>query len=823
MWTVCRYLTSARCRSRHAGLGRLAVAVVLASGASSSVVHAQIISQAHVTAELVSEMDSIPLGGPWSMAVRFAIEPGWHIYWKNSGDAGSPTSVRWTTPPGFTAGPVQWPYPKRFDLRPLAVYGYDGTVILPVTLEAPSGLTPGDRATIRVKMKWVVCEKICIAGTAELARELPVGSAAGGTPDPRVAGAFAVARRQLPRRLDEWGVSAIRTPVGLALTVTPPTGWTRPIGDLEFFADSNVVVDHAARQRSTMNGRVVTLALARSSYATKPVARLRGVLVSRGGWDADGSLHGLAVDVPVLNVAVTLPVAVADKRKTTAATTNNDEHRGIGRVAPALPAVGATASTTIGTDTAANGDESMSVPLDPHPDWLLALAFAALGGLLLNLMPCVFPIISLKVLSFVALGGTQRGGAMRHGLAFAAGVIVSFWALAALLLVLRQTGTELGWGFQLQSAPFVAGMALLFFVLALSLLGVFEIGLSLTRLGGAVAATPRVSGSFWTGVLATVVATPCTAPFMGPAIGVALTQPAIYALAVFTVLGAGMALPYVVLAAWPRLLNRLPRPGRWMTTFKRALAFPMLATVAWLVWVLGLQVGIRHNTPTLSRANLASASVPTPAGAPALAWEPFSPARVEALRRAGRPVFIDFTAAWCLSCQVNERLALNHADVRRRLQALDVATLRADWTSNDSVIGRTLAAFGRQGVPLYVLYVPHRSRPIVLPTLLAPATVLEALAEVLAPPVSACSSSPTLTQVQKEDINATLCRYRGPDRARDTSRVGPARTRTGNRQTSAGIHAGRRAGTHPFALGLQGQNGGDRVGEHHLSQRAGQL
>jgi thiol:disulfide interchange protein DsbD len=405
-----------------------------------------------------------------------------------------------------------------------------------------------------------------------------------------------------------------------------------------------------------------------------------------------------------------------------------------------------------------------------------ALLFAFLGGLILNLMPCVLPVLSLKVMGFVRQAGEAR--VWRHGLAFTAGVLASFWAVAGLLLVLRAGGERIGWGFQLQSPGFVAVLAVLFLLIALNLLGVFEVGMSLVGAGNAVQGKTGLASSFWSGLLATVVATPCTAPFMGSALGVALAQPPAAAMLIFTALGLGMAAPYLVLSASPRLLRFVPRPGAWMETFKELMAVPMFATVVFLCWLLGQQTGVDGmawllaalipvgfgawlygraaraavgGRPRLlpvagaavlviaglalavTRATVSVAAAPRAVGTrDPLGWEPFSIERRDALRAEGRPVFIDFTAAWCLSCQVNERVALDTPAVRERLRAHGVALLKADWTLRDERISAALTSYGREGVPLYVLYgrAPGAA-PVLLPEVLTPGIVLGALDDAL--------------------------------------------------------------------------------------------
>ena len=385
-------------------------------------------------------------------------------------------------------------------------------------------------------------------------------------------------------------------------------------------------------------------------------------------------------------------------------------------------------------------------------------------------MPCVFPVLSIKVLGFVEQGGASRAAVRTHGAAFAAGVIASFLALGVALLVIRASGTLVGWGFQLQSPAVVGLLAGLFFVLGLSLLGVFDVGTSLTRLGGLLGSSGGLGASFGSGVLATVVATPCIAPLMGAALGFALTQPPIPTLLIFGVIGVGMALPYAVLSMWPTLLGRLPRPGAWMETFRQLLAFPLFATALWLVWVFGQQTGVdgaayllaalllvalgawmlwrwprttaSGRSYVLSRTGAAIMIVAalavglrgtrSQAGPPTdESWQPFSAVRVVELQASGRPVFIDFTAAWCLTCKVNERVVLETEAIEEAFRQRDVVLLKADWTRQDPEITRALEAFGRTGVPLYVLYTGATDAPpIILPTILTKETLLEALEEI---------------------------------------------------------------------------------------------
>jgi thiol:disulfide interchange protein/DsbC/DsbD-like thiol-disulfide interchange protein len=668
-------------------------------------------------ARLVAPVATVQPGATFDVGLHLTMAPKWHVYWINPGDSGTPPSLTWTLPEGINVGPMRWPFPERILVPPLASYAYEDEVLLPMTVTLPPGFS-GDVVTLRARAEWLVCADVCLPAEADVSLTLPVRASAAADPgwQPR----FAAAERLLPVTNAGWSFRAARTGPGYTLALIPPGGWNGRLDSLYFFADSTGVLQHPAPQALTQEGGTVRLALERSEFATEPVTRLRGVLVLPEGaaWNEEGR-RALAVDVPV----------------------ETDE--------TAAPA----------GDMASAGGLSL----------LLAVVFAFGGGLLLNAMPCVFPVLSIKLLGFVRDREGDRAHLRRHGAAFAAGVLVSFWVLAGALLLLRASGEGLGWGFQLQRPGVVAALALLMFGLGLNMAGVFEVGTGLAGAAGRLDRHSGLGGAFFSGVLATIVATPCTAPFMGAALGYALAQPAFSALVVFTALGLGMALPYVLLASFPSWLQRLPRPGPWMTTLRQALSFPLFLTVVWLAWVLGQQTGIdglayfllalvmvalgawlvgrwhaaavprRTYVFTRALALVAAAcalyavvvgvrqSAAPAAGAVAGAWRSFDPAAVETLVAAGQPVFVDFTAAWCLSCQVNKRVALQTDAVEAAFRARGVETFRADWTRRDPVITAALERFGRSGVPLYVLYPGGDAAPVLLPAVLTPGLVLDAL------------------------------------------------------------------------------------------------
>ncbi len=659
-----------------------------------------------VRAQVIAESTSIHPGSPFLVAVNFHIQPGWHIYWKNPGDTGLPTTVQWDLPKGFSAHDLQWPVPRKFVSQGLASYGYEGEVSLLAQIDPPADLAPGN-VPIRAHAGWLACRIECTPGKADLSAFLPVEP---GVPamDGRRAAFFRAARSLMPAPAPGASFSAQSGRGRILLQVD---GLSVPSGATAYFAplDTGLLAE-GAPQSPQVGATSVSIDMQLAKGADAP--RVHGVLVVQ---DKSGA-RGIDVDTPVAGAA--------------AASTQ-----------PASP-----------------GMQGL----------LIALALAFVGGLILNLMPCVLPVISLKVLSFVRTSSEGGGSALRHGLLFAAGVLVSFWAIAGLLVALRAGGQLIGWGFQFQSPAVVTITAAVFFLIALNLLDVFELRLPI-RMARPVSPGGG-TGSFLSGLLATAVATPCTAPFMGGALGYALTQPPAVGFGVFTALALGLAAPYVVLSAVPGLVKRVPKPGAWMVTLRQVLAFPMLGAVIWMLYVLETQAGFpallvllcslllaglgawiygrwggldksfRSRVTaaafsfilvvgTTAFAAVRSSATPDPtAVAPApSSWESWTPQRLAELQAAGTPVFVDFTARWCLTCQVNEKVALQNPAVQQAFRAAGVATMRADWTDRSDAIARVLASYGRAGVPVYALYSKGSTEPVLLPELLTPAVVLEAL------------------------------------------------------------------------------------------------
>jgi thiol:disulfide interchange protein DsbD len=661
----------------------------------------------HVHVQLVVPEGIFMAGNPTEAGLYFKLEPGWHVYWKNAGDSGEPPHIKWTLPEGITAGPLQFPAPKRLPLGPLMDFGYEDEVLFPLTLDVSKSTKPG-AVVLHAKVDWLVCREVCIPGKAELEVQRAVPSAPGEVI--QVAADRDIFNRlsgRLPKALPPNAKANFQpSPTGFRLAVE--TGQRET--SAEFFPAEQDIVDNPAPQKLTPTATGFVLDLKKDANLTANPAQLKGVLELSGG---------RAYEITAMPGAV--------------------------------------------VGTAAGGAPALALGLLAR-----ATGLAFLGGLLLNLMPCVFPVLFLKGLALVNSGNEERSKLRMHGFVYAAGILVSFWVLVGALLGLRAAGATMGWGFQFQSPVFVALMAGLLFFLGLSLAGQFEIGLTLTSAGGSLAQKQGYSGSFFTGVLAVVVATPCTAPFMGAAIGYALAQSTVVTFAVFTALALGLAAPYVALTLQPAWTRLLPKPGAWMEVLRQAVAVPIFATVIWLAWSLtsgygaGLLVSLLCSLLLLAVAGWFLGRWPAKGWSTAVAalivlvvivvsviapkkleaapesssgtathggWEPWSAEAVSRYQAEGRPVFVDFTASWCLSCQVNERVALQQPQVQQAFKDANVALLKADWTRGDDAITQALTAMGRSGVPAYALYVPGESEPHLLPEALTPGIVTDALAK----------------------------------------------------------------------------------------------
>ena len=663
----------------------------------------------YVEAELISEMESVQPGSTVWVGLQFKLKDHWHTYWRNPGDSGLATDIEWDLPEGVEAGEIVWPIPEQVVVAGFLGYVYEHEVLHLIPLKIGENIKPDSILELKGTANWLECDpEQCIPGSAEVTLSIPIKQE-----QPAVKASlrklFSETRKQLAARDSSWSIQSSVTDntleiIGEHSTALPPS-------ELHFYINRTGFVSHGSAQPYSTEGNRFTLSVPldpASGASVEELAAVGGMLVAEQPWLGDAG-RALKVNLASLTENATpVPPSKASK---------------IG-----LP---------------------------------FALGLAFLGGMILNLMPCVFPVLSIKVMGFVDQAQGDQKHAAIHGWIFTLGVLVSFWILAGVLLGLRAGGEQVGWGFQMQNPKFLMFMIGLFYIFGLSLFGVFEIGTSLTGAGGNVTGKSGWTGSFFSGVLATIVATPCTAPLMAPALGFAAAAPASTAMLIFTALGFGMALPYLLLSNFLSLLKFVPRPGPWMESMKQFMGFLMMATVIWLLWVLGafvgndgllkvmlglLIVGIACwvygrwgaiSRPGSTRLTAALVGLVLLVGGSAYAlkslevktsnWQPWSPERVAALRAEGTPVFVDFTAAWCISCQANKKAALHREKVLNRFQELGVTTLIADFTKQDPVMGKAINEFGRDGVPVYVLYGKDQAEPILLPSLLTPDIVFNAL------------------------------------------------------------------------------------------------
>ena len=704
------------------------------------------------TVTLISASSSVAPGQTLRLGLRQKLAPHWHTYWKNPGDAGAPPTVTLALPDADEEHPanIQWPGPDRLPYGPLVNFGYEDEIVFPFTVTVPDTLAAGQTFSVRADATWLVCERECIPEEGSYRLDLPVtGSAtpAGGD----VAAAFALADARMPAA-SPW--QAVVSAEGEALAMVLEGEGLSPatIEQAFFFPEAWGAIEHAGAQNLSVEEGRLTLAMVRGP-ALDESAPLSGLVQLR---DAQGRTRWLEVAAPI------------GARAGGAGSRAGDAAQGYGT--NAVPAAGSA------TQPEASAPSQAPAGL---PGWQAAL-FAFLGGLILNLMPCVFPVLAMKATSVARLAGGALREVRMAGLFYTLGVLAAFAVLAGALLAVRAGGAAVGWGFQFQAPWFVAGMAWLLLAIGLNLSGVFEAGARLAGSGQSLAQQPGHRGSFFTGLLAVVVATPCTAPFMGAALGAALSAPAPVALGLFLAMGLGLALPYALLAVFPGCARWLPRPGPWMVRLRQGMAFPMYGSAAWLVWVLSQQAGSLGVMVGLAGAVLVGLAawlygvaqqgarrrwLPAGAAAAALAatlamlpgldgldgalapqataasaagsaaatprttgFEPYTPARLAALREQGRPVFVNMTAAWCITCLVNERTVLATDAIRSAMADAGVAYLKGDWTNRDPDITAFLRSFSRDGLPFYVFYPGGNADPVVLPPVLTEGTVTSAFA-----------------------------------------------------------------------------------------------
>jgi thiol:disulfide interchange protein DsbD len=725
-------------RPLHALLGAAAFALL------SLAALAKPVTNGAVTVELVSPQASIQPGQPFWIALKMDHDAHWHSYWINAG-TGYPTSITWTLPAGFTAGPIVWPTPHavKDTSGKTTGNGYEGSnVFLFTQITPPADLAPGTPVTLKAAVEWLMCKDSCMPGDAQLEFTRPVKTEKP-EPDMSIARLFNNAFGALPAVMKDWAFAARRDGTKISLRITPlADGNTHEFAALHYFDEAGVV-DYAMPQTLRKEGRTFVLEMAVSADAAADAPGLKGVLASDKGFGATTATHGALIDVPF---GVREPDKAAGKS--------------------------ATASTSGGANP--NGGNGSANAPEAKATLIGTLFLAFVGGLILNLMPCVFPVLGIKIMGFVNQSGSERAKIVQHGLVFAAGVLVSFWTLAGVLLALRSGGAQLGWGFQLQSPAFVFAMAAFLLIFALNMSGLFEVGLSATGAGAQLQQKEGLAGSFFTGALATLVATPCSAPFLAPALGAALALSAAESLLVFTAIAVGLALPYLLLSIFPQAIKVLPRPGAWMETFKQFMAFPLYATVGWLLWVLAGQTsgddyallniafgfvlvamaawaygrfGQSYGKPTRALVGKIAAAAlmigglwlgwpkeavaATSSGAHPgyqVTWEKWSPDAIAAAQKAGKFVYVDFTARWCATCQTNKATIFHNDEVLAEFAKKNVVLLRGDWTNKDPLITAELARWNRSAVPFNLIYAPGKKDPVVLPELLTPGKVLEALA-----------------------------------------------------------------------------------------------
>ena len=689
-------------------------------------------------AALLLSHDAARAGDVVTAAVRLQMAPGWHTYWRNSGESGSPTKLEWELPAGISAGEIQWPVPEKDALDGLTTYIHHGEIFLLVPLTIASGVPPGP-AALKAKVSWIECEKQCVPGGGNVSATLTIGEA---TTPSTAAAVIETARERLPDPGAAVGAKAAWDAPAKDKSRPALLEWQprNPAAKFDFYPDASRDFEVlAATERVKSDGANARLRKVIQSMKGVWPERLTGVLV-----ELDAKGKALAA------FEVNLPLAAA----TTVANAST---------AP---------STVVATPKPAAKTSLFA---------MLGLAF--IGGLILNIMPCVLPVIALKILGFVNQSREAPGRVRQLGLMYGLGVLCSFLVLAGMIIGVQRAGRDASWGMQFQNPQFLIAITTLVVLVALNLFGVFEVSLGGTAMGaaGELASREGASGAFFNGVLATVLATPCSAPFLGFALGFAFAQPPMIIVLMFLTVGCGLALPYVVLSWEPAWLKFLPKPGAWMEKFKNAMGFPMLATAVWLfsltvthygkrgalwfgmflvvlslaLWVWGefVQRGTKRQGLAMAISGLLAGGgfvyamevelqwrAPVAAGAAGamggslkespdgIDWEPWSAAAVTAARAAGRPVFVDFTADWCVTCQANKKTSIEIAAVRAKLKAINAVALLADYTRENPVMAAELKRFGRAGVPLVVVYPRNAAdAPIVLPEVLTPGIVLGAL------------------------------------------------------------------------------------------------
>lgn len=707
---------------------------------------AKAVRDKHVEAELVPLGAAIQPSTPFYVALRLKHDKNWHTYWKSSSTGYAP-SLTWELPEGFTAGAIEWPAPRPYQMDFIVDFIFENEVFLPVKITPPADLKTGATITLTADAEWLMCEKVCIPGSATLSLQLPV-STTPPQPHPQWGAPLQKTLSNLPISRPEVKASATLSESTFTLTIDSPNRPLSSLGEVYFFSDNGLIEPQPSQTAEQNPDGTFTLTFQRAIDGPSDATALTGILKAANGWRADGSLPAIEIDASF-----------------------------------ASPTTEATASTATTIDTPA------TPPVRP---FAIILLFAFIGGAILNLMPCVFPVLGIKVMSFVKQAGQDKRKIILHGLTFTAGVILSFWVLSAAFLIIKAAGNTAGWGFQLQHPEFVFIITIFILLFALNMSGLFEIGQSAVGIGSNLQSKSGYSGSFFSGILATIVATPCSAPFLGTALAAAVARPPIEMVLTFTFVGIGLSSPYLVFSIFPQLIQKLPRPGAWMETFKQSMAFLLYATVAYMVWTLAGQMSedfygshgllmslialviialaawiygrytafhlerstrlkgalaaavilifalvigyprIDQNAvdAALKRSQSTATGSVRPAlsnGSDAIYWEKWAPGLPEKLSAEGHTVYVDFTARWCATCQTNKALVFSSQEVLRQFMEGNIIALKADWTSPNPLITAELKKYNRAAIPFNMIYKPNAPAPMLLPEVLTPSLVLNAL------------------------------------------------------------------------------------------------
>jgi len=693
----------------------------------------------YTNVKLVAEKNAVSPGETITIATEINLAPHWHIYWENPGDSGLPVTIKWDAPEGFEISDIDWPTPDKISYEILVNYGYYNQAILLQSIKLPETLPEG-KIALTAEIDMLVCKEICIPESETVSINLndpdnlneqnPDYIQAAKTKNPPPI------KGQFDYHEEEGALHLSLSPEDHTILNNATAN------NLEFFPLDWGIINHIAVPNVTIESGQVTIAHERGSQSLAEIKELKGLLVIKG-------------DIGE-NKGFQITAQPKDKAQSPAVNINQ------GNVTETAP-----------EDTKSVQPENKETK---KITWFSAIYLALFGGIILNLMPCVFPVLSMKALSLAKMGDKEQSTARMHGIAYTLGIIISFLIIGGILIILKEAGAAIGWGFQLQSPIVIALLAYLLFAISLNLIGFFEFNFGLGNTGQKLTQGSSLSSSFFTGTLATIVATPCTAPFMGAAMGYAITQPPIVSLTVFAAIGLGLALPYLLLSFIPQTRTLLPKPGAWMNTFKQFLAFPMLASTIWLIWVLNQQSGsygvllillgmlaisfsvwlahikttgakkkITHTLiviflllPILSLAYIESSVLQKTQEASIdgkTFGAQFSPESLSKHLKGDQPIFVEMTAAWCITCKINHTVAINTNATKRLFRENNVQFLIGDWTNKDDTITKYLASFDRNGVPLYVFYgardkiTKKRPKPKILPQVLTPRIVKEMIEE----------------------------------------------------------------------------------------------